>query len=86
MVKQIGKVTYLIDMQDCRKRKRVFHVNMLREFFHDDNSAVVAGWAEHIDVDVCRMKYPCGGFWYLSRRSFQSTVDYRTGNAKCCAA
>ncbi|KAL5481761.1 hypothetical protein EMCRGX_G021992 [Ephydatia muelleri] len=50
VVKQIGKVTYLIDMHDRRKHKRVFHVNMLWEFFHEDTSAVVAGWAEQIDV------------------------------------
>ena len=28
----MGKVTYLIDMHDHRKRRRVFHVNMLIEF------------------------------------------------------
>ena len=28
----MGKVNYLIDMHDCRKRRRVFHVNMLRTF------------------------------------------------------
>ena len=32
VVKRMGKVTYLIDMHDRRKRRRVFHVNMLREF------------------------------------------------------
>ena len=27
VVKQVGKVNYLIDMHDRRKRKRVFHIN-----------------------------------------------------------
>ena len=27
-----GKVTYLVDMRDRRKRRRVFHVNMLKAF------------------------------------------------------
>ena len=28
----MGKVNYMVDMHNCRKRKRVFHVNMLRAF------------------------------------------------------
>ena len=32
VVRRMGKVNYLIDMHDRRKRKRVFHVNMLRAF------------------------------------------------------
>ena len=32
VVKRIGKVTYLIDMHDKSKCRRVFHVNMLREY------------------------------------------------------
>ena len=32
IVKRMGKVTYMVDMYDHRKRKRVFHVNMLKEF------------------------------------------------------
>ena len=28
----MGKVTYLIDMQDKKKRKRIFHVNMLKDY------------------------------------------------------
>ena len=31
VVKRVGKVSYLVDMHDKRKR-RVFHVNMLKEF------------------------------------------------------
>ena len=33
-----GKVTYLVDMHDRRKRKRVFHVNMLKAFKVRDGS------------------------------------------------
>ena len=33
----MGKVNYLIDMQDRRKRKRVFHVNMLKDFHVREN-------------------------------------------------
>jgi len=29
VVKAVGKVNYCVDMHDCRKRHRVFHVNML---------------------------------------------------------
>ena len=32
VVQQMGKVTYLIDMQDKKKRKRIFHVNMLKDY------------------------------------------------------
>ena len=32
VVKCMGKVTYMVDMHDQRKRRRVFHVNMLKSF------------------------------------------------------
>ena len=32
VVQQVGKVNYLVDMVDRRKRKRVFHINMLRKW------------------------------------------------------
>ena len=32
VVKREGKVTYQIDMHNRRKRRRVFHVNMLKAF------------------------------------------------------
>ncbi len=32
VVRRTGKVNYLVDMHDHRKRRRVFHVNMLKEF------------------------------------------------------
>ena len=30
---QVGKVNYLVDMHDRKKRKRIFHVNMLRPWY-----------------------------------------------------
>ncbi len=32
IIKLVGKVTYEVDMHDRRKRKRVFHVNMLKKW------------------------------------------------------
>ena len=32
VVQRIGKVTYWIDMQDEKKRKRIFHLNMLKDY------------------------------------------------------
>ena len=32
VVKRMGKVTYMVDMHDHKKRRRVFHVNMLKTF------------------------------------------------------
>ena len=36
IVKRIGRVTYLVDMHDKKKWKRIFHVNMLKEFCRQD--------------------------------------------------
>ena len=36
IVKFIGRVTYLVDMHDKKKWKRIFHVNMLKEFCRPD--------------------------------------------------
>ena len=51
MLKQVGKATYCINMHDRRKRKRVFHMNMLhvREFFSPTQAA---GWAEDVEVGM----------------------------------
>ena len=32
VVQRMGKVTYLVEMQDKKKRKRIFHVNMLKDY------------------------------------------------------
>ena len=45
VLKRMGKVTYLIDMHDKRKRKRIFHVNMLKEF-HVHKPAQTGYWTE----------------------------------------
>lgn len=31
VVRRVGRVVYKVDMKDRRRRKRIFHVNMLRE-------------------------------------------------------
>ena len=33
VVKKIGKVAYLMHVYDCRKKRRVFHVNMLKQWY-----------------------------------------------------
>ena len=35
IVKKVRKLNYQIDMHDKRKRKRIFHVNMLRKWYDD---------------------------------------------------
>ena len=45
--KRVGKVNYVIDMHDRRKRKKVFHINMLREFHSSPSST--ACWTEEQD-------------------------------------
>ena len=45
--KRVGKVNYVIDMHDHHKRKRVFHINMLREFHSSPSST--ACWTEEQD-------------------------------------
>ena len=32
MIQQIGKVNYLVDMADRRKRRKIFHISMLRKW------------------------------------------------------
>ena len=32
VVERMGKVTYLVNMHDRKKRRRVFHINMLKVF------------------------------------------------------
>ena len=42
VTKQLGPITYEVDMFDKRRKKRVFHVNMLRAWHSADNSHLVA--------------------------------------------
>ena len=57
---RIGKVDYLIHMYDRRKKKRVFHINMLKQWFiptdtgymaddiaTDPNDDVIPVWKEN---------------------------------------
>ena len=51
VLKRIGKVDYNIDMHDRRKRKRIFHVNMLRKF-HVPKVSEANYFIEEIDDDM----------------------------------
>ena len=42
--KRVGRVNYQIEMHDRRKRRRIFHVNMLRKF----NTPEVVGYSEEV--------------------------------------
>ena len=45
MLKQVGKVNYLVDMHDHRKRKRVIHVNLMRKWYEAESSGY---WTEEV--------------------------------------
>ena len=42
VVKRLGKVNYVVDMHDRKKRKRVFHVNMLRKWYSPVSTSLLA--------------------------------------------
>lgn len=48
VTKQIGSVNYEVDMHDRRKRKRVFHVNMLCKW--ETSSILYAEESTHNEV------------------------------------
>ena len=50
VLQHVGKVNYPVDMHDRRKRKRIFHVNMLREF-HMPKVLDVGYWAEEVSSE-----------------------------------
>jgi ribosomal protein L21E len=50
VLKRVGRVSYLVDMRDKRKRKRIFHVNMLKEF-HVHRPAETGYWMEEVQED-----------------------------------
>ena len=55
VVQRMGKVNYLIDMQDRRKRKRVFHVNMLKDFnVRENQGCFVEEIQEEADIPSWR--------------------------------
>ena len=43
--RRVGKVNYVVDMHDRRKRRRIFHINMLREF-HSGSGPSAVLWTE----------------------------------------
>lgn len=49
VVKRVGKVNYQVDMHDWRKRKRIFHINMLRPWHTRIESGYLA--QESIDTE-----------------------------------
>ena len=44
VLEKIGSVNYTINMHDCRKRRQVVHVNMLREFYQPSDQTAVGYW------------------------------------------
>ena len=57
VVKRSGKVDYIIDMHDRRKRNRIFHVNMLRKF-HVTKVSEANYFVDGIDDDIREEKIP----------------------------
>ena len=54
VVKPIGKVDYLIHMYDRRKKRRIFHVNMLKQWYVPTNTGYIAEeiQADYVDEDI----------------------------------
>ena len=50
VLRRMGKVDYLVDMHDRRKRKRILHVNMLRKW-HNPTVAATSFAAEDVPFD-----------------------------------
>ena len=50
VTKEISTVNYQIDMHDRRKRKRIFHINMLRKW-HERPQESSAMYTEEEDVE-----------------------------------
>ena len=46
VIKQVGTVNYLINMHNCRKRERLFHINMLREYLPSTPADSTSLWSE----------------------------------------
>ena len=47
VIKRLGKVNYVIDMHDRKKRRRVVHINMLKRW----HTPIFDGWAENHQVE-----------------------------------
>ena len=52
VIKKIGNVNYQIDIHDCRKRKRIFHVNMLRPWYSTVSNSYFVGEASEDPDDL----------------------------------
>ena len=54
--RRVGKVNYVVDMHDRRKRRRIFHISMLREFHSGSGPSAVLwteGGEEETDISQC---------------------------------
>ena len=51
VLEKIGSVNYTIRMHDCRKRRRIVHVNMLRKFCQPSDQTTVGYWCKEADSD-----------------------------------
>ena len=63
-LQKVGKVNYMVDMHDRRKGKRIFHINMLREF-HMPKVFNNAGWKRYPEK-VRMMTFQCGMNIYMA--------------------
>ena len=76
-------MNYLVDMHDQRKRKRIFHVNMLWEF-HMPKMFDVGYWAEEVssedlEGDIRAPSVQGDAFWVAGCPCNISTYDGQTG-------
>ena len=74
VLKKVGEVDYLVDMHDHRKRRRIFHINMLREW------VVPASTGYQMDEDG--HDYPVA---YFSRKLLPREERYSTVEKECLA-
>ena len=51
ILKQMGKVNYMVDTHDHTKIKRTFHINMLRRWYVPESTGYYAEEVDEIDFD-----------------------------------
>ena len=78
ILQQVGKVNYQVDMHDRKKRKRVFHINMLREF-HRPKVLDVGCWAEEVSSEDSDGDIPA---WNESPQG-QPTIGEELNTTQC---
>ena len=61
----MGEVNYIVDMCHCRKGKRLFHVNMLREWYTPSSSAKRMEEVNYI-VDMCDRTKGCSMLFHVN--------------------